>query len=652
MFIINDVRLQLGNRMVFDGLQFTLQKGDRVGLVGKNGAGKSTLLKLLHGELEPNEGGVIRQNDSSIGYLPQEMMHQDGHTVLEEAKTAFASAYELQAQLDAAGQEMAERTDYESEDYAKLIERFEQLSDRVRMMEVDSLEGKAERILKGLGFVESDFHQPTSHYSGGWRMRIELAKLLLTAPDLLLLDEPTNHLDIESIRWLEQFLAQRQGAMVVVSHDRAFLDNVTNRTIEISLGKIVDYSVPYSRYVQQRAERQEQLRAAYENQQKEIADTERFIERFRAQANKARQVQSRIKQLEKIDRIELDETDQSQIHFQFPPAPRSGAVVLKGRQVQKAFGDYRVLRGLDFELNRGEKVAFIGKNGEGKSTLMKILGGYLEASDGEVQAGHNVLQGYYAQEQARELKGDKTVFQTLDDEADADTRPYLRDILGAFLFSGETVEKKIKVLSGGEKARVAMARLLLHHQNLLLLDEPTNHLDMQSKDVLKQALRNFDGAMIVVSHDREFLHGLVDKLIEFRDGKIIEHREDIYDFLKRRDLESLQVLEAEGQSAKKKANGKAKQAKQNAQAESREQRDSRKAREKEAKRARKEVEQIEKDIAALESRIEELEQTMQQEGGNVQAGLFQQYDEAKTQLERRMKDWERAQENLEAFSEA
>jgi ATP-binding cassette subfamily F protein 3 len=582
------------------------------------------------------------------------MTHQDGHSVLEETKTAFAEAYRLQDQLDQLSQEMAERTDYESESYSQLIDRFEKLSDQVRLMEVDSLEGRAERILKGLGFGESDFARPTDEYSGGWRMRIELAKLLLRAPDILLLDEPTNHLDIESIRWLEQFLAQRSGALVLVSHDRAFLDAVTNRTIELSRGKAIDYPVPYTQYVEQRAERRAQLQAAYENQQKEIAEKERFIERFRAQANKARQVQSRIKQLEKMERIELDEADTTQIQFRFPDAPRSGAVVVKGKQIHKNFGEKQVIKGLDFELNRGERVAFIGKNGEGKSTLLKILSGHLSADDGEVLPGHNIVPGYYAQEQSRELQGDLTVYDTLDREADAQTRPYLRDILGAFLFSGETVDKKVRVLSGGEKARVALAQLLLRPQNLLFLDEPTNHLDMQSKDVLKQALKDYQGALIVVSHDREFLHGLVDKLIEFRDGQIHVHHEDIYAFLRKRDLESLDALDTEGQkpttsSAKANKGKNTKKGTRSSEA-NKESKETRKARDKEIKQAKKRIESVEKDIAQLENDIAEMEQELARMNGQVNQALFEQYDEAKHKLERKMQEWERAQAAFEQVS--
>ena len=516
-------------------------------MVGKNGAGKSTMLKIIAGLQQPSAGSVNMPKDITIGYLPQQMQLSDSRTVTEEAALAFSHIQEMQERLDQMNTELAERTDYESDSYQELIDRISQVSEQLALSGNGNYQAEIEKTLLGLGFLRSDFNRSTSEFSGGWRMRIELAKLLLQRPDVLLLDEPTNHLDIESIQWLEMFLSTRANAVVLVSHDRAFIDNVTNRTIEISLGHIYDYRVNYSKYVQLRAERLEQQQRAFENQQKQIQDTEAFIERFRYKATKSVQVQSRIKQLEKIERIEVDEVDNSRLRLRFPPAPRSGDYPVIAKNMGKSYGDHVVFAHADFTIKRGEKVAFVGKNGEGKSTLVKCIMGEIPY-DGELKIGHNVKIGYFAQNQAQLLDESVTVFDTIDRVAIGDIRTKIRDILGAFMFGGEASEKKVKVLSGGEKTRLAMIRLLLEPVNLLILDEPTNHLDMRTKDVLKQALKDFDGTLIVVSHDREFLDGLVSKVYEFGQQKVREHLGGIYDFLAAKKMASLKELEVKSRS--------------------------------------------------------------------------------------------------------
>ena len=547
MISIEGLTVEFGGFTLLDKITYVINKKDRIALVGKNGAGKSTMLKIIAGLQQPSAGSVNMPKDITIGYLPQQMQLSDSRTVTEEAALAFSHIQEMQERLDQMNTELAERTDYESVSYQELIDRISQVSEQLALSGNGNYQAEIEKTLLGLGFLRSDFNRSTSEFSGGWRMRIELAKLLLQRPDVLLLDEPTNHLDIESIQWLEMFLSTRANAVVLVSHDRAFIDNVTNRTIEISLGHIYDYRVNYSKYVQLRAERLEQQQRAFENQQKQIQDTEAFIERFRYKATKSVQVQSRIKQLEKIERIEVDEVDNSRLRLRFPPAPRSGDYPVIAKNMGKSYGDHVVFAHADFTIKRGEKVAFVGKNGEGKSTLVKCIMGEIPY-DGELKIGHNVKIGYFAQNQAQLLDESVTVFDTIDRVAIGDIRTKIRDILGAFMFGGEASEKKVKVLSGGEKTRLAMIRLLLEPVNLLILDEPTNHLDMRTKDVLKQALKDFDGTLIVVSHDREFLDGLVSKVYEFGQQKVREHLGGIYDFLAAKKMASLKELEVKSRS--------------------------------------------------------------------------------------------------------
>ncbi|MDR3188393.1 MAG: ATP-binding cassette domain-containing protein, partial [Prevotellaceae bacterium] len=546
---MSNLEVSFSGATLFDGVTFMVNPRDRIGLVGKNGAGKSTLLKIIVGLQTPTGGHVAVPDDIEVGYLPQIMRVSDGRTVMDEALTAYAHLQQLEQKLEHITGELGARTDYESDGYAKLIERLNEVTDRYHMLGGANREGEAEKALMGLGFKRSDFTRPTTEFSGGWRMRIELAKILLKRPDLILLDEPTNHLDIESIQWLEEYLKSYPGALILISHDRAFLDAVTNRTVELLLGKAYDYSVPYSKYVELRRERREQQLSAYRNQQKAIEKTEEFIERFRYKATKSNQVQSRIKQLEKIDRIEIDDEDTVSLNIKFPPALRSGNVVYLAKEVQKRFGDKVIFSGANISVERGERIAFVGRNGEGKTTMSRIIVGQLPCEEGESLVGHNVNIGYFAQNQDDLMNGDFTVYDTLERVATGDVRARLRDILGAFLFRGDDVDKKVRVLSGGERSRLAMARLMLEPYNLLVLDEPTNHMDMRSKDILKNALMRYDGTLIVVSHDREFLDGLVSKVYEFRDGKVKEHLGGIWDFLRRRKLESMRELEAQNPTA-------------------------------------------------------------------------------------------------------
>ena len=542
MISIEGLTVEFGANPLFDNITYVVNKRDRIALVGKNGAGKTTMLRIIAGLQEPTSGRVNRPKDLSIGYLPQQMQLSDTRTVMQEAEQAFAHIFELRSRVERMNEELASRTDYDSDDYQELIERISTATEQLALAGSANYQAEIERTLMGLGFLRTDFDRPTAEFSGGWRMRIELAKLLLQHHDVLLLDEPTNHLDIESIQWLENFLATRAGTVMLVSHDRAFIDNVTNRTIEISLGRIFDYQVNYSKYVVLRQERLEQQQRAYDNQQKQIQDTEAFIERFRYKATKAVQVQSRIKQLEKIDRIEVDEVDTSHISLRFPPAPRSGDYPVIADDVRKCYGEHLVFENATFTLKRGEKVAFVGKNGEGKSTLVKCIMGEIPY-EGTLTLGHNVMIGYFAQNQASLLDENLTVFQTIDDVAKGDVRLQIRDLLGAFMFGGEESTKKVKVLSGGERTRLAMIKLLLEPVNLLILDEPTNHLDMKTKDILKSALQAFDGTLIVVSHDRDFLDGLVTKVYEFGEGKVREHLGGVYDFLEKKRIENLNELE-------------------------------------------------------------------------------------------------------------
>lgn len=542
MISVNQVTVSFGGFQLFKDINFLITPRDRIGLVGKNGAGKSTLLKLIVGEMKPTSGSLSIPNDIRIGYLPQQMVIVDGRSVMDETLLAFNETIDLKKEIDKLGREIAERTDYESDSYTKLISLLADKTDHYNILGGGNIEAQVEQTLTGLGFKRTDFDRPTSEFSGGWRMRIELAKLLLRKPAVLLLDEPTNHLDIESIQWLEEYLNTFPGALLLISHDKAFLDNVTQRTIELSLGVAYDYKVSYSKYVELHRERREQQMAAYRNQQKMIEDTQDFIERFRYKATKAVQVQSRIKQLDKLEIIEVDDEDLTALNIKFPPAPRSGDTVVEAKEVSKSFGNHLIFSGANFIVQRGEKVAFVGRNGEGKTTMSRIIIGELDCT-GNTKIGHNVSIGYFAQNQDELLNNSLTVLETIDHVAVGDVRTKMRDILGAFLFRGDDVDKKVGVLSGGERNRLAMAKLMLQPYNLLILDEPTNHLDMRSKDILKEALLKFDGTLIIVSHDREFLNGLVEKVYEFSDGKVKEHLGGIYDFLRRRKLDNLKELE-------------------------------------------------------------------------------------------------------------
>ena len=640
MISIQNLSVEFSAKSLFDNINYVINKRDRIALVGKNGAGKSTMLKIIAGLQKPTSGNVAVPNDTTIGYLPQQMQLNDTLTVIEEVRKAFSHIDEMHERLNSINAELQSRDDYDSESYRQLIDSFTTLTEHIAIEESENCEAEMEKTLTGLGFNREDFTRPTSEFSGGWRMRIELAKLLLTRPDVLLLDEPTNHLDIESIQWLENFLTTKANAVVLVSHDRAFIDNVTNRTIEISLGKIYDYSVNYSKYVVLRQERLEQQMRAYQNQQKQIQDTEDFIERFRYKATKSVQVQSRIKQLAKIERIEVDEVDTSHLNLKFPPAPRSGDYPVIADNVGKRYGEHQVFDHATFTIKRGEKVAFVGKNGEGKSTLVKCIMNEIPYT-GMLKIGHNVKIGYFAQNQAQLLDGEITVFDTIDRVAVGDIRTKIRDILGAFMFGGEASDKKVKVLSGGEKTRLAMIRLLLEPVNLLILDEPTNHLDMKTKDILKQAIKDFNGTVIVVSHDREFLDGLVEKVYEFGGGKVRECLGGIYEFLEKKKIASLAELElskspaSEKQqpAAKKEANAEPVSKPKLSYAEQRE-------REKAVKRAEKKVTEAEAEIARIEAEIAEIESKIA--AGDVGNDIFTLHADKNKQLENAMSVWELA----------
>lgn len=633
MISIEGLKVEFGVTPLFEDVSFVINKKDRIALVGKNGAGKSTMLKILAGEQRPTEGTVAVQRNITVGYLPQVMVLSDSRTVMEEAEMAFEHIFEMQERLNRMNQELADRTDYDSESYQELIERFTHDNEHFLMMGGTNYRAEIERTLIGLGFERSDFDRPTSEFSGGWRMRIELAKLLLRRPDVLLLDEPTNHLDIESIQWLEGFLKVSPGAVVLVSHDRAFINNVTNRTIEISCGHIYDYKVPYDEFVVLRKERREQQLRAYENQQKEIKDTEDFIERFRYKATKAVQVQSRIKQLEKIVPIRIDEEDHSTLRLKFPPAMRSGKYPVICEGVKKAYGEHVVFHDVDMTIHRGEKVAFVGKNGEGKSTLVKCIMDQIPF-EGKLVIGHNVQIGYFAQNQAQLLDENLTVFDTIDRVAQGDIRLKIRDILGAFMFGGEASDKKVKVLSGGERSRLAMIRLLLEPVNLLILDEPTNHLDMRSKDVLKDAIRDFDGTVIVVSHDREFLDGLVTKVYEFGGGVVKEHIGGIYDFLQKKKMESLQELQLTQSSAPvaKEESVPVSENKLSYEAQKEQNRKIRKL--------EKQVAACEERIGELEAQVGELETRMATPEGASDRSLYEQYQALKKEIAVAEEEWE------------
>ena len=641
MISVEQLSVEFSGTSLFDAVSFLVNDKDKIALVGKNGAGKSTLLKILAGLQQPSKGNISISKDLTIGYLPQTMIHKNDTTVVQEVEKAFDEVKKIEQLIASISQELADRTDYESTEYASLIERLTAANEHLQIMNGGNFLAEIEKILLGLGFLRSDFNRQCSEFSGGWRMRIELAKILLKRPDVLLLDEPTNHLDIESIQWLETFLSQHCGAVILVSHDRAFLDAVTKRTIEISLGKIYDYNASYSKYVQLRKERREQQIRAYENQQKMIQDTEDFIERFRYKATKSVQVQSRIKQLNKLERIEIDLEDNSQLRLKFSPAPRSGNFPITIESLAKSYGEHLVISNVNISIKRGEKVAFVGKNGEGKSTLVKCIMQQLDYL-GTLNIGHNVKIGYFAQNQASLLDEEKTVFDTIDHVAVGDVRSKIRDILGAFMFGGEASDKKVKVLSGGERSRLAMIRLLLEPVNLLILDEPTNHLDMRSKDVLKDALCAFDGTAIIVSHDREFLDGLVDKVYEFGGGKVREHLGGIYDFLQNKKIESLQELEktkiiedttptAENIS-KSKLNYEAS-----------------KELNKKIRKQEKLIAETESIIANLEAEIADLEIKLQNPDFAADSTNFALYEKKKHTLEQKMYEWELLNEELETL---
>ena len=631
MISIDDVTVAFGGSVLLDRINFHISESDKIGLVGKNGAGKSTILKMICGLQNPTSGQIDRPKELEIGYLPQIMQHNRGRSVLEETMTAFASSSEIEGQIAKINAELCERTDYESDSYSALIERLNELNDRLNIANSEPPEVKCRKTLLGLGFREDELGRHTETFSQGWNMRIELAKILLKEPQVLLLDEPTNHLDIESIEWLEDYLKNKRCSIVLVSHDRKFLDNVTNRTVEVMLGHIHDYKVPYSKYLELRAERIQQQTAAYENQQKMIQKTEEFIQAFRYKPTKSNQVQSRIKALEKLDRLEIDETDNVTLTVKFPPAPRSGDVTFKAVDLCAGYPQKTVFRDAQIEIKRGEKVAFVGRNGEGKTTLMRVIVGELAPLEGEARLGHNVDYGYFAQNQEDILDKKATVFETLDRIAVGDIRTRLRDILAQFLFRGEDIDKRVSVLSGGERARLGMAKLMLQSHNLLLLDEPTNHMDIKSKDILKQALKAFDGTLIVVSHDRDFLDGLVDKIYEFRDGKVREHLGGIEDFLRRRRIENLQELE---RSEPAKTENRPTTVAVAADAAERKQR------QKEDRKRKERVRILEEKIEECESRLKELERRLcePQEGDNI-LEMSQKYLDIKSDLDKFTEEW-------------
>ena len=645
MISLDNLTVSYGGWTLFDDISFLINPRDRIGLVGKNGAGKTTLLRLIVGEQQPTSGAVTVNGECSIGYLPQQMKVADTTTLVEETAKAFHEVLLLEAEIGRLTTEIAERTDYESPAYEQLLHRLNDAQDQYHILGGETRDADIEKTLLGLGFRREDFGRATSEFSGGWRMRIELAKLLLRRPSIFLLDEPTNHLDIESIQWLEEYLKSYNGAVLVISHDRAFLDNVTNRTVELSLGKVYDYKVSYSKYVELRAERRAQQLAAYENQQRMIGKTEEFIEKFRYKPTKSNQVQSRIKQLEKIERIEIEEEDLAALNIKFPPAPRSGQIVAEIREAGMSFGAKHVFGGADFVIGKGDKVAFVGRNGEGKTTLAKMIVGLLQPTEGDIRIGANVNIGYYAQNQEDLMNGELTVYDTLDRVAVGDIRTRLRDILGAFLFRGEDIDKKVKVLSGGERSRLALASLMLEPHNLLVLDEPTNHMDMRSKDILKSAVMKYDGTVIVVSHDREFLDGMVQKVYEFRDGGVREYLGGIYYFLEKRRLESLQEVErkapAKGgqqpEAAAPKGGGKLSY-------------EQKKEQEKLVRRMRRTVETIEAELAGIEAQLAACDAKFAA-ATTYDEAEYKAYNELKAQYDRRMHDWEKASYELEIVEE-
>ena len=642
MISVDSLSVYFGNFALLDKVSFLVNQRDRIGLTGKNGAGKTTLLRILAGELNPSEGSISIPSGTSIGYLPQQMEVSDQTTVKNEALRAYSELFSLEDKIEAITAEIGSRSDYESDDYLKRCDQLADLQEEYRIKGGDNIEAEIELTLLGLGFAKDDFSKPTSQLSGGWRMRIELAKIILKKPSVLLLDEPTNHLDIESIEWLEGFLRNYPGEVIMVSHDRAFLDNITTRTIEISLSRIYDYRVPYSKYLEQREERREQQLAAYRNQQKMINDTERFIERFRYKNTKSVQVQSRIKHLDKLDRIEVDEEDKSRINIRFSPAPRSGTIVIEAENLGKKYGDLTVLNEIDLIIERGQKVAFVGKNGEGKTTLSRIIMNEIDYS-GSLKLGHNLKIGYFAQNQDELLNNDLTVLQTIDNVAVGEIRTRIRDILGAFLFGGEDVDKKVRVLSGGEKSRLALIKLLLEPYNLLVLDEPTNHLDLLSKDILKAALQKYDGTLIVVSHDRDFMDGLVEKVYEFRNQKVKEHIGSIYEFLRKKKLDTLKQLE--------------RRTVDEARIEKKEDSDTKKSylekkdTDRRIRKIEKELAQNENEIESLEAEKEELEKALANPETVKDSGsMFARYEEIGKIMEKKLAEWEKLNLTLEQLN--
>lgn len=661
MLSIDNLTVSFGGTDLFRDVSFLVNAKERIGLVGKNGAGKSTILKLIAGLQTPTSGTISKTEDCTIGYLPQQMRVADDTDLVTECGKAFAEILDLEKEIAYCTEQVTVRTDYESAEYEKLLHRLHDATERYHLLDGDNRDSEVEKTLPGLGFKRNEFNKPTSTFSGGWRMRIELAKLLLKKPTLFLLDEPTNHLDIESIQWLETYLQNYGGAVILISHDRAFLDNVTNRTIEIAMGRATDYKVPYSRYVELRAERRQQQIAAYENQQKLIEKTEEFIEKFRYKPTKSNQVQSRIKQLDKIERIEVEEEDNATMNIRFPAAPRSGQIVVEAKEAGMTFpsvgdkGEKHVFSGANIVVERGEKVALVGRNGEGKTTFVRMVLNEITPTEGAIKTGHNVHIGYFAQNQDDLMDGEFTVFDTLDRVAVGDIRTRLRDILGAFLFRGEEIDKKVKVLSGGERSRLAMARLMLEPYNLLILDEPTNHMDMRSKDILKRALTAYDGTVLVISHDREFLDGLVSKVYEFRDGRVKEHLGGIYDFLRTRQIENMREIERATPKAVNPAPAVAKAASAKQSEPQKEEPKKpelsyaeKKERDRQATRLRNAVSKLETEIAELEAKTTELD-TLLMDPAKYTMTLFEEYNQLKTKLDARMQEWTEATEKLEEY---
>ncbi len=659
MISLDNLTVSYGGWTLFDNISFLINPKDRIGLVGRNGAGKTTLLRIITGEQQPTSGHVTLNGECTIGYLPQTMRVADTTTLAEETAKAFDEVLRLEAEIASLTREIAERTDYESAGYEQLLHRLNDAQDHYHILGGDTREADIEKTLLGLGFKRTDFGRATSEFSGGWRMRIELAKLLLRRPSIFLLDEPTNHLDIESIQWLEEYLKNYNGAVLLISHDRAFLDNVTNRTVELSLGKVTDYKVSYSKYVVLRAERRAQQMAAYENQQRMIEKTEEFIEKFRYKPTKSNQVQSRIKQLERLERLEIEEEDLSTLNIKFPPAPRSGQIVAEINEAGMSFGTKHVFSGANFIIEKGDKIALVGRNGEGKTTLARMLIGQLTPTEGSVRLGANVNIGYYAQNQDDLMDGEFTVYDTLDRVAVGDIRTRLRDILGAFLFRGEDIDKKVKVLSGGERARLAMARMMLEPRNLLILDEPTNHMDMRSKDILKSAIMKYDGTVVVVSHDREFLDGMVQKVYEFRDGGVKEYLGGIYYFLEKRKLESLQEIERRDAPAKPAANPAANPAaksaaqpaaNRDAAASGKQTYEQRKEQEKQLRKLRRAVETVEAELAEIEKQIAAYDAKFAAATEYNEAD-YKAYNDLKARYDHQMHEWEKASYELEIVEE-